>query len=137
MKPGAPYNGAYNYAWQDFTAQSNTLTELSVTYGTTSLPTGVQPGYHVPIKLCTDINRNPAVADPCAGSVLATGSPTLNNFGATTLDIGDIAVTPGTTYYLCWFRPDVSRTWLVYWWGSPRGDDISNTMMAGVRGYNR
>lgn len=64
---------------------------------------------------------------------LGAWSAQIQNYGATSVDIGDVAVQPGATYYLRFDRPDNAHTWAVYFWGPNTYDTLSAT----VRGYNR
>lgn len=130
MRGGAPYNGYFATAWQDFVASSNTITQVGVTVGNTALPAGVPVGYSVRIRLCT--------TSSCS-AVLADRTVQIVNFGNTAVDLGDIAVAPGARYYLVWYQPPVAggRTWVTYWWAGGWGIANSQLMQAIVLGYNR
>ena len=130
MTSGAPHNGYFNTAFQSFTAASNTITDLGVTVGNTTLPPGATVPYTVPIRLCTD---------PQCSMTLGGGQASIVNFGDSSVDIGDVHVTPGTTYYIHWDQPvqaDGSR-WVTYWWAGGTSITTSDQMQARVVGYNR
>lgn len=130
MAPGAPHNGYFNVAWQAFTAQSNTITQLAATVGTGGAAAGVAVPYNLTLRLCTTSD---------CGSVLAEAHPQIVNYGATIADIGDVAVQPGQTYYVVWYQPGAANgaTWVTYWWAGGSGISSSDQMQAFVRGYNR
>jgi RHS repeat-associated protein len=127
MQPGAPYHGYFTSAWQSFVAQSDTITSLGVTVGT---PNYAPDGHRVMIRLCTD---------PSCRSVLAEARPQIVNYGNTSADIGDVGVTPGSTYYVVWYQPAAwnGQTWVTYWWAGGSTITQSDQLQAIVRGYNR
>jgi len=129
MRAGAPYNGYFATAWQGFPAASNTITYLGVTVGNPALPSGPVAAA-VTVRLCSDPN--------CVG-VLASVSVPVTNYGNSALDIGDIAVTRGATYFIVWYQPaPVSgTTWATYWWAGGPSISQSDQMQAVVRGYDR
>lgn len=131
MRGGAPHHGYFESAFQSFTAGSNTLTYVSTTVGTPAPPAG-RPvaGWTITIRVCTDPN--------CA-TVLAEVHPTIVDYAETGADIGDIAVTPGATYYLVWYQPTYfnGASWVTYWWTGGSTVTTSDQMQAAVRGYNR
>jgi hypothetical protein len=61
------------------------------------------------------------------------------NYGETAADIGDVAITPGATYYLVWYQPPPinGATWVTYWWAGGPTVTASDQMQGAVRGYNR
>jgi hypothetical protein len=122
LRAGAQHAEWYQ-AWQDFAAQSNTLTRLAINVGDTRWAPGPIP-VSTTLRLCRDAT---------CGQQIGAWSTQINNYGATSVDIGDIAVQTGTTYYLRYDRPDSAHTWAVYFWGP----GTYNTLSATVRGYNR
>ena len=130
MAPGAPHNGYFATAWQGFTAQSNTITLLGVTVGNPTLAGGATVPFTVRIRLCTDTS---------CSRILADTTPQIVNYGNTSVDIGDVAVTPGSTYYLVWYQPTAANgaTWVTYWWAGGTTITTSDQMQALVLGYNR
>lgn len=137
MRPGAPYWGYFDNAWQSFVAQSDTITYLGVTVGTQGFPSGEMVPATVRVRLCTD---------PQCSHTLADVSPQIRNYGNTEVDIGDVAVTRGGTYYVRWDQPAPAngRTWDTFWWShsppEPRGRrpvSESDRMQMVVKGYNR
>jgi hypothetical protein len=133
MTSGAPYHGQFIYAWQPFTAQSNTITSLGATVGNAGYPAGQAIGFNVSIRLCTnqpDSNGN------C--SLIGQTSPQVINYGDSQGDIGDVAVTPGTTYWIEYFPPQAyGNGWVTYWWAGGSSINQSDQMQAIVQGYNR
>jgi hypothetical protein len=109
MRGGAPYHGYFATAWQPSTAASNTVTYLSTTVGSPGAAAGAATGVPLLLRLCRDVN--------CAG-IVAHAQPQIVNYGETAADIGDVAVTPGATYYLVWYQPAALNrsTWVTYWW---------------------
>jgi hypothetical protein len=130
MRGGAPYHGYFATAYQAFTAASNTITRLSATVGSPGAASGAVTGQSLLLRLCTDPN--------CAG-VVAQAQPQILNYGETAADIGDVAVTPGATYYLVWYQPAALNgyTWVTYWWSGGPTISSSDQMQGAVRGYNR
>jgi hypothetical protein len=142
MAGGAPYWGRSTKGWQAFTAASNTMTQIGVTWSDTNYgPGATLSGVTTRISLCQGVG-NPSSADPCAGR-LADGYATVVNQGDTRIDLGDVAVTPGTTYYVFYYQPSVGAgSWDLYWWSCscPPGRNSSlqsdqNQLI--VLGYNR
>ena len=127
MQPGAPYNGYYVTAWQAFTAQGNTITTLGVTVGS---PGYTGSGSTVRIRLCGDPNCNTAYGET---------DPPIVNFGNSQGDIGDVSVTPGTTYYIVYYQPAAwsGHTWITYWWSGGPTIQQSDHIQAIVQGYDR
>ena len=126
MQPGAPYHGYFQYTFQSFTAQSNTITKIGVTVGTPNYSSGVT----IRVRLCTDAN--------CSNS-LAERNPGIVNYGNTEADFGDVAVSPGSQYYVRWEQPAPwnGQTWVTYWWAGGSTIGSSDQMQMSVRGYNR
>lgn len=136
MAAGAPFHGYFIAAWQPFVAQSNTITYLGATVGNPTLPAGGPVGYNLRIRLCAGI-ANTSNGE-CSG-VLADQSPQIINYGNTAADVGDIAVTPGATYWVVWYQPPAAgtTTWVTYWWAGGASITTSDQMQAVVKGYNR
>lgn len=130
MQPGAPHHGYFDVAWQNFVAQSNTITYLSATVGSPGGTAGVPVGVPLTIRLCTS---------PSCGTVLAQTSPQIVNYGETGSDIGDVHVTPGATYYIVWYQPAPinGKTWVTYWWAGGTTISTSDQLQAVARGYNK
>jgi hypothetical protein len=131
MQPGALYHAAgdWSYAWQDFTAASNTITYIGVTVGNTSLPAGGPVNATVRIRLCTDIACNTPLAD---------GTAQVVNFGNSVINV-NAAVTPGAKYFVRYDEPPPvnSTWWTLYWWRGGWDWRNSDQMQVIVRGYNR
>ena len=131
MRPGAPYHGYFATAWQPFTAASNTITWVSATVGNPAAPAGgIVQGTALTMRICTD---------PNCSTIVAEAHATIVNYGETGTDIGDIAVTQGSTYYLAWYQPSAlnGSTWVTYWWSGGNTISTSDSMQAIVRGYDR
>ena len=129
MQPGAPHWGVFAAAWQPFVAKSNTLTTLGVTVG----KGGYGGGLSVNIRLCTN---QPASNGSC--NVIGQTSPAVANYGNSQGDIGDVAVTPGATYWIVYLPPQpYGNGWVTYWWGGGTTASTSDQMQAVVLGYNR
>lgn len=142
MRGGAPYWGRSTKGWQGFTAASNTITQVGVTWNDNNFTHGVVlSGVTTRISLCTAIGSG---SDPCVNRI-ADGNATVMNTGETSYDFGDIAVTPGVTYYIFYYQPDVDAgNWDLYWWNCPactgqgRQSAInSDQNQFVIRGYNR
>ena len=82
------------------------------------------------MRICTD---------PNCSVIVAEAHPQIVNYGETGTDVGDIAVTQGTTYYIVWYQPPAlnGSTWVTYWWGGGNTISTSDLMQAAVRGYER
>ena len=131
MRPGAPHHGYFITAWQPFIAASNTITWISAAVGNPAATAGATvPGSALTLRICTDLSCSGIVAETHANIV---------NYGETGADIGDVAVTPGRTYYLVWYQPPAinGSTWVTYWWGGGNTISTSDSMQAAVRGYQR
>ncbi|MFI5916884.1 hypothetical protein [Dactylosporangium sp. NPDC051541] len=142
MSGGAPYWGRSTKGWQGFTAASNTLTQVGVTWSNTNYAPGATlGGVTTRISLCQSVG-NTSAADPCVGRI-ADGAATVINQADTRIDFGDIAVTPGATYYVFYYQPAVGAgSWDLYWWtcSCPLGrgnSQLSDQNQAIVLGYNR
>lgn len=122
LAPGAA-NAEWFQAWQGFTAMSNTLTRLAINVGDARWAPGPVPATAT-LRLCRDAN--------CAEQIGAW-SAQIVNFGTTSVDVGDVAVDLGATYFLRYDRPDALHSWRVYFWGP--GD--YNTLSCSITGYNR
>lgn len=128
MAPGAPHNGYFLQAWQSFTAQSNTLTYLGVTVGSLQHVQGTQ----IRIRVCSATDA----ANGCAGTTYLDTYATIQNYGNTDIDVGDVAVTPGQSYYVVWSQPS-GRNYYTYWWAGGSTITTSDQMQMIVQGYNR
>ena len=128
--PGAPYHGQFAFAYQAFNAASNRITTLGVTVGNIRYtPGGVAPA-NVNIRLCT--NR-PDGAGNC--DAIAQASPQVVNYGDSQGDVGDVAVTPGVTYWVVYFSPQpYGNGWVTYWWAGGSSIGLSDQMQMVVRG---
>jgi hypothetical protein len=135
VEPGAPHHGYFDVAWQPFTAKSNTITELGATVGNPALAAGEPVPYNLTLRLCS---AQPASDGTCPGQ-LAEVDPQIVNYGATLADIGDVAVTPGATYWIEWLQPPsvAGNTWVTYWWAGGGFITSSEELQALARGYNR
>src|SRR5207247_1143985 len=96
MDPGAPHWGFTRAAWQDFKAASNTITKLGVRWGNFNMPPGPVAGMSTHVVLCAS---GPTSATGCSDPVVA-GDAAFVNYGASVVEVGDVAVTPGQTYWL-------------------------------------
>lgn len=143
MIGGAPYWGRATWGSQEFRADSNTLTQVGVTWSNTGLP----PGYTLAIvvtrvAICHAL-ADESVSDPCIGRIAEGFAPVVNQ-GESTVDLGDVPVTPGETYHVVYYEPDFAAGhWDRYWWecSCPRGRNsaatVGNQSQVIVRGYNR
>lgn len=132
IAPGAPYHGTFEFAWERFVAQSNTLTQLGATVGNVNYPAGQPVGLAMTIRLCSD---QPSGSGVC--NVLGQTAPEVVNFGATIGDLGNVSVTPGAAYYIEYFPPQpYGNGWVTYWWGGGSSISTSNEMQVLVRGFN-
>lgn len=130
---GAPYWGTAPYAFQNFVANSNTITTIGVTWGSAAW----QAGDSTQIQLCQSVGSEAAYSIPCNG-LLAQGNAPVANYGTSSVDMGDIAVTPGTTYYVVFYQPQSAQgSWYCYWWQGGWNEADSNAMVMTVQGYNR
>jgi serine/threonine-protein kinase len=136
MAGGAPYHGYYNAAWQSFTAQSNTLTYVGVTIGNPNYSNGTNWTVH--IQVCTSVWSSGGQGG-CSGTIVADANATIVNFGNSAVDIGNVAVTPGATYYVAWFQPAAvgGATWVTYWWAGGSSIASSDQLQMVAKGYNR
>lgn len=133
MAPGAPHHGQFIYAFQAFTAESNTITLLGVTVGNVNLPAGVPVGFNVLIRLCTN---QPDATGNC--NVIAQASPQVVNYGDSAADIGEVGVSIGTTYWIVYYPPQpYGNGWVTYWWEGGSSVESSEAMQAIVQGYDR
>jgi len=77
-------------------------------------------------------------SEACGAGRLAGGSPAVANYGETGIDIGDIAVTKGATYFVCYVSPNYPNLdWVTYWWAGGNTATTSDVMQVKVQGYNR
>ena len=66
------------------------------------------------------------------------------NYGTSAADIGDVAVTPGATYYVVYYQPSAAAgSWDLFWWSCTcpnKGRNsaaLSDQNQMVVKGYNR
>jgi hypothetical protein len=130
-----PYYGSFGFAFQEFTAASNTITHVGVRVRSQEYPAGTPTPVTLNVRLCPD---------PQCTAVLAEANPTIVNDRTTSADFGDVPVTPGRTYYVYWKNPDGQddTSWDTYWTigsGAPGRRDITTAdgLAMVVRGYNR
>lgn len=131
MRPGAPHHGYFDSAWQGFAAKSNTITFLGVTVGTPAYEPGARTPAKLRVRLCTDVDCSSALADRMVPII---------NYGNSAIDLGDVAVASGLTYFVRWEQPPPApggRTWVTYWWAGGSSIGSSDRMQAVVRGYDR
>lgn len=128
--PGAPHHGYFDVAWQNFTAQSNTITLIGATVGTTSLPAGQPTGVALTMRLCSS---QPAASGACPGQLVQT-SGDIVNYGTTEAAV-DVPVSVGATYWLEWLQPS-PYTWVTYWWAGGSTIETSEELQAIVQGHD-
>jgi hypothetical protein len=126
--PGAPHNGYFDVAWQNFTAKSNTITLIGATVGTTSVPEPT--GVALTMRLCSS---KPEANGGCPGQLVQT-SANIVNFGITEAAV-DVPVTVGATYWLEWLQPS-PYSWITYWWAGGNTIETSEETQAIVQGHN-
>ncbi len=131
MRPGAPRWGEFHWAYQPFVARSNTITYLGVTVGHSGYTSGATLADRLRIRLCSD---------PGCSTTFADASPQILNYGNTEVDIGDIGVVKGATYFVRWDRPSAVR-WDTFWWGGTGSGrqpiSSSDQMQMVVKGYDQ
>ncbi len=130
MQSGAPQHGTFTSVAQPITAASDTITYLSTIVGNSGIAVGATTDIPLTLRLCT--------TRTCS-TVLAEAQPTITNYSETGTDIGDVAVTPGTTYYIVWYQPAAINglNWVTYWWAGGNTSATGDELQAAVRGYNR
>lgn len=130
------------WSWDQFVAQSNTITHVGVVVGNPNLQSGLPVPYTLRLRVCSSqpdgAGNCTAVSDNTAGVI---------NYGLTAVDTGDVPVQPGRTYWLLANMPPKvnTRDWDTFWAATKSGkapgqrDSIGQTynMNALVRGYNR
>ena len=85
------------------------------------------------IRLCAN---QPDASGNC--SVIGQTSPAVVNYGNSQGDIGNVAVTPGATYWIQFFPPQpYGNGWVAYWWAGGSTISTSDQVQAIVLGYNR
>jgi len=109
---GLRYNGRWDWARQSFVASSNVITKLGAVAGKGALELSGE--YFMQFTLTTKPD--------CFSGRLGTWTARVINYGITVVDIGDINVTRGATYYYCWFAP--SPDFITYW-GATSGKGTS------------
>lgn len=136
LAAGAPHHGWFIAAWQDFVAQSNTLTVAGVNIGSQGATPGAPAPATVLMRLCA---APPNSSNGACGATIAEAQPQIVNYGATVADFGDVAVSAGGRYWLIWYQPAAvgGQTWVTYWWDGGAGVSTSAGQSAFVRGYNR
>jgi hypothetical protein len=87
------------------------------------------------MRVCS---AQPGSDGSCPGQIVET-NPQIVNYGATLADIGDVAVHPGSTYWIEWLQPPPvsGTTWVTYWWAGGQFITSSEELQMLVRGYNR
>lgn len=128
MAPGAPHNGYFLHAWQSFTAQSNTLTYIGVTVGRLNHVQGQQ----IRIRMCSAVDPT----NGCAGTTYLDTYATIQNYGNTDIDVGDVPIVPGQSYFIVWSQP-AGLNYYTYWWAGGSTITTSDQMQMIVQGYNR
>jgi len=142
--PGAPYWGRSPYGFQSFTAQSNTLTYVGVTWGSVNYQPGAPvAGATTRIRVCSGIGAPGASDVACNGQLADVAAPVVN-YGTSAADIGDVAVTPGATYYVVYYQPSAAPgSWDLFWWSCRCPNNgrnsaaLSDQNQMVVKGYNR
>jgi hypothetical protein len=128
----APYQGEFRIAYQPFVAQSDTITYAGITVGNPEVPLGVST-YKIDLRICT--------TRECTGtgSELGGREAEVDNYGLTSVNLGEIAVTPGQTYYLVWSPPEEVKSvkWVTFWHAGEPYVEGSGQMEAVVRGYDQ
>jgi hypothetical protein len=129
--PPAPYSGAFLYGSQSFKAASDTITKLGVIVGNPALARGAVGPETITLRLCRSFD--------CASGVLASVSTYIDNYTLTEVDIGDVVVTPGETYFLYWQSPRKieGQSWVSFWQGQGPTIEQSRLLQAFARGYDR
>ena len=128
MAPGAPYWAYFLQSWQSFTAQSNTLTYVGVTVGRSNHVQGQQ----LRVRMCSGVDAT----NGCSGTTYLDRYVTIQNYGNSEIDVGDIAINPGQNYYIVWTQP-TGLDYRTYWWGGGATISSSDQMQMIVQGYNR
>lgn len=127
----APYAGAFDIAFQRFTARSNTITLLAAAIANPSLPPGPTAD-SATFRICSD--------DECAGpgSQVASVEADVVNYGLTRATL-EASVTAGRTYYLVWLPPAAHEPtpWITFWHAGGTTIADSQEMEAAVRGFNK
>ncbi len=125
----APYDGEFTVAFQKFTAASDRLTYAGVVIANPALPVGPDEADQLDLKICD--------APECGGSVLADIHVTVNNYGLSAADLGEVTVVPGSAYYLVWTPPANAHgsKWLAFWHAGKPHIVGSEELEAVVRGY--
>ena len=128
----APFEAPFTIAHQQFTAASDTITYVGAVVANPALPVGPAAGDHLRLRVCTD--------SECEGSgaVLASTEAPVHNYGLSAAEIGELAVTPGDSYYLVWSAPANAHAnqWLAFWHSGTATIAGSSEMEAIVRGYD-
>jgi hypothetical protein len=129
--PPAPYSGPFLYGYQNFKAASDTITKLGVIVGNPALARGATVPETITLRLCRSFD--------CSTGLLATATPYIVNYGLTEADIGDVAVTPGETYFVYWQSPKKleGQSWVSFWLGQGPHIEESRLLEAFARGYDR
>lgn len=127
----APYSGPFSYAFQNFKAASDTITELGVVVGNAGLARGAEGVETIHLRLCE--------TPDCSSGVLASANPFIVNYGLTTADIGDVPVNVGQTYFVNWLSPHKyeGNSWQSFWLGQGPLPEEASLMQALAKGYDR
>ena len=72
----------------------------------------------------------------CSGTTYLDRYVTIQNYGNSEIDVGDIAINPGQNYYIVWTQP-TGLDYRTYWWGGGATISTSDQMQMIVQGYNR
>jgi hypothetical protein len=128
--PPAPYAGAFIYAYQNFKAASNRITNLGVVVGNRRLARGAVGPERIKISLCD--------TPKCKNGALASAEQYIVNYGVTEVHIPGVAVTPGETYFVNWEAPEKveGEPWATFWLGDGPLPEEANAMQAFAKGYD-
>lgn len=127
--PPAPYSGSFQFASQGFKALSDKITKIGVVVGNARLARDAV-GPEITLRLCE--------TSDCSTGILATATPFIDNYGLTEADIGDVAVSPGHTYFIYWQSPHKieGASWVSYWLGQGPEIEEARLFQAFARGYD-
>lgn len=105
----APYENVFSIADQPFEAWSSSITYVGVTVANPALPVGPVAD-EILLRVCDQPD--------CSGTVLASATVRVENYGLTTASFSSpAAVTPFQTYYLVWTPPAEAHggAWRTFW----------------------
>jgi hypothetical protein len=128
--PPAPYSGPFIYAYQNFTAVSNRITQLGVVLGNPSEIRGRIVPRKVDIRLCD--------TPKCSDGPLAHVEREIVNYGITEGAVEPVEVIPGKAYYVNWESPEEYKgaPWVTYWLGRGPRPEEAESMQAFARGFD-